>query len=77
MTKSGRKHSELVARLSELSILLTAHGGAHGSYEKGFAGFSPAVLATIDKVVLTSMLIGSAFTVVAIGTLQICCVISW
>jgi hypothetical protein len=40
MAKSGRKHPELIARLSELSILLTAQGGGHCSYEKGFAGIS-------------------------------------
>ena len=38
LSKSGRKHPGLVARLAELSNLLTAHGGAHCSYEKGFAG---------------------------------------
>lgn len=38
LSKSGRKHPELLARLAELSTLLTAHGGAHSSYEKGFAG---------------------------------------
>ena len=38
MAKSGRKHHELIARLSELSNLLTVQGGASFGYEKGFAG---------------------------------------
>eukprot|EP00435_Cladocopium_sp_Y103_P038170 s3587_g10.t1 len=44
LTKSGRKHTELVARLSELSSLLTAHGGgAECGYERGFSGVSVPV----------------------------------
>ncbi|CAL1144812.1 unnamed protein product [Cladocopium goreaui] len=38
LAKSGRKHPELLARLSELSNLLTVQGGASCGYEKGFAG---------------------------------------
>lgn len=38
MAKSGRKHHELIERLSELSNLLTVRGGASFGYEKGFAG---------------------------------------
>ena len=44
LAKSGRKHPELIARLSELSNLLTAHGGARCSYEKGFSGVDPGCL---------------------------------
>eukprot|EP00435_Cladocopium_sp_Y103_P047077 s582_g13.t1 len=44
MCKSGRKHPELIARLTELSNLLTMHGGgAHASYERGFSGMSVPV----------------------------------
>eukprot|EP00435_Cladocopium_sp_Y103_P063603 s567_g25.t1 len=38
LSKSGRKHPELIARLGELSNLMTAHGGASCNYEKGYPG---------------------------------------
>ena len=38
MAKSGRKSPELIARLGELSNLLTARGIGNTSYEKTFAG---------------------------------------
>eukprot|EP00435_Cladocopium_sp_Y103_P007747 s1186_g2.t1 len=38
LSKSGRKHPELIARLGELSNLLTAHGGGSCAYEKGYPG---------------------------------------
>eukprot|EP00435_Cladocopium_sp_Y103_P028739 s1351_g7.t1 len=40
LTKSGRKHPELIARLSELSAILAADGGASASYERSYAGVS-------------------------------------
>ena len=38
ISKSGRKAPELIARLSELSTLLTARGIGNTTYEKSFAG---------------------------------------
>eukprot|EP00438_Fugacium_kawagutii_P032989 Skav223990 [mRNA] locus=scaffold6785:46494:53610:+ [translate_table: standard] len=38
ISKSGRKAPELLARLSELSILLTAQGSPACSYDRSFAG---------------------------------------
>eukprot|EP00435_Cladocopium_sp_Y103_P059653 s1616_g21.t1 len=44
--KSGRKHPELIARLSELSTLLTAHGGSSCNYEKGYSGIQTGLGST-------------------------------
>ena len=49
LSKSGRKHPELIARLGELSSLLTAHGGGFCSYEKGYSGVDAQNHSSVDE----------------------------